>query len=183
MILDWLSREGGAILIWWLLSTLAGVAVYPLLFRLMGGLPSRGYVLARAAGLMLVAFVYWLLNILGLFRNDANAILLTWLIVLIISVAVYLGWRDRLSIRDWLRQNWRLILVTELLFVGLFFSWCYVRALNPDLRNTEKPMEMAFLNAIRRTDTFPTTRSVDVRLRHQLLSLRLHHGGDAGESQ
>ena len=37
----------------------AAALVWPLLYRILGGLPDRGYTLARAAGLMLVGFVFW----------------------------------------------------------------------------------------------------------------------------
>jgi YYY domain-containing protein len=155
MFFEWLGREGAAIFNWWLLSLLAGVAAYPLFFRLMGGLPSRGYPLARAAGLMLVAFVHWLLNILGLLRNDNGSMVLAWFLVLGIGLVSYATWRDRVPFRAWLREHRGLILTTELLFGGLFFFWAFVRALNPNLTGTEKPMEMAFLSAIRRSATFP----------------------------
>src|SRR5579859_3524611 len=95
LIFDWLGREGGAILSWWLLSLGAAVAVYPLLFRLARGLPSRGYALARAAGLLLSGFIFWMLNILGFFRNDTGDAALSALILLIIGVVGYMTWRDR----------------------------------------------------------------------------------------
>lgn len=155
LILDWLGREGGAILSWWLLSLGAALAVYPLLFRLARGLPSRGYALARVAGLLLSGFIFWILNILGLFHNDPGDALLSGLILFVIGLVGYLTWRDREPIIPWVRAHWRLIVVTEAVFAVAFFSWVLVRALNPDVTATEKPMEMAFLTATRRSATFP----------------------------
>jgi YYY domain-containing protein len=155
MFFEWLGREGAGILSWWLLTSLAGVAVFPLFFRLMGGLPSRGYPLARTAGLMLVTFVFWLLNILQLLRNDAGSVMLAWFIVFCVGLFSYATWPERTSMWQWFKQNRGMILTTELLFVGLFLGWATVRALNPNLTGTEKPMEMAFLSAIRRSATFP----------------------------
>ncbi len=155
MFFDWILREGGAILSWWLLTLLAGVAVYPLLFRLMGGLPSRGYPLARAAGLMLVGFVFWILGVLGLLWNTPGSTFLAALIVFAVGVVGYVTWREREPILPWLRENRSLIITTEILFAVMFVGWCIVRALNPNLSGTEKPMEMAFLSAIRRSATFP----------------------------
>ena len=34
-------------------------------------------------------------------------------------------------------------------------GWAIFRAHNPDVNSTEKPMEFAFLNAIRRSPSFP----------------------------
>ena len=51
MLIDWLSREGGIVLGWWALVTLAGVAALPLCLRLLGGLQTdeiaRAYLAAR----------------------------------------------------------------------------------------------------------------------------------------
>ena len=63
LIIDWLGREGGNLFKWWLLTTLAGAAIWPLLYRVMGGLPDRGYTLSRAAGLMLAGFIFWFLGV------------------------------------------------------------------------------------------------------------------------
>src|SRR5579859_6502079 len=123
LILDWLGREGGAILSWWLLSLGAALAVYPLLFRLARGLPSRGYALARVAGLLLSGFIFWILNILGLFHNDPGDALLSGLILFVIGLVGYLTWRDREPIIPWVRAHWRLIIVTEAVFAVAFLSW------------------------------------------------------------
>src|SRR5512135_1839652 len=114
MFFDWVLREGGAVLSWWLLAFLAGAAVYPLFFRLMSGLPSRGYPLARAAGLMLVGFVFWFLNNLGLLANNPGSTVVAWLIVLVVGLVSYATWAEREPLWPWLRRNRSLIVSTEL---------------------------------------------------------------------
>ncbi len=109
MFFDWLGREGGAILSWWLLAMLAGAAVWPLLFRLAGALPSRGIALAPAAGIILIGYVDWILNVLGLLRNDAGSLAFVWLIVAIVSIVSYFSWRDREPLLPWLRQHMTLV--------------------------------------------------------------------------
>ncbi len=161
MFFEWLSREFSAILSWWLLVTLAGVAVFPFLFRWFGALPSRGYALARTAGLLLIGFFYWIGGVLGVLKNTGGAVALVWVGVFSAALYAYATLRPRRDAEDgeplgaWLRKNLSLVLTTEALFFGLFFLWAVVRALNPDLTGTEKPMEMAFLNAVRRADAFP----------------------------
>jgi YYY domain-containing protein len=155
LLFDWLGREGGSLLSWWLLTLCAGIAVYPLMFRLARGLPSRGYALSRAAGLLISGFIFWMLNILGLFRNDSGNAAFSAVILFVIGLVGYVTWRDREPILPWLRAHWRLIVVTEAVFAIAFVSWAIVRALNPNLTGTEKPMEMAFLAASRRSSIFP----------------------------
>jgi YYY domain-containing protein len=153
----WLYRSGHEVLSWWLLATLAGVAAWPLAFRLLRRLPDRGYNLARPIGMLTTTFTLWILGSLGFLRNTPGDAILAWLIVLIIGLAAYFNYRQRdaLSMGAWLRANWRVVLLGEVVFAALFFGWAVVRAYDPALGGTEKPMEMAFINAIRRSQTFP----------------------------
>jgi YYY domain-containing protein len=154
MIFDWLAREGGIVLSWWLLVTIAGLAALPLCMRLLGGLPDKGYTLARAAGVLLVAFIYWLLAILGFLRNSTGGMLLAWAIVLIIALIAF--WRgDKIDLRAWWRENRGVIIVGELLFIGLLFGWALFRAHQNGLVATEKPMELAFISSTMRSEAFP----------------------------
>jgi YYY domain-containing protein len=155
MILDWLISEGWALISWWLISLAAAWIVLPLCLRLCHALPSRGYAVARAAGILLIGYLFWLLNNLGLLRNTSGDTLLAALIVLALSLMAYFTWRERPAFSGFLRQNAPLIGAVEALFLILFVGWALVRALNPDLTATEKPMEMAFLSAVRRSAQFP----------------------------
>jgi len=155
LITDWLGREGGDLLRWWLLVTLAGVGVWPLLFRVMGALPDRGYTLARAAGLMLTGFIFWFMASLGLLRNTPASMVFAWLVVATLSLVVILRWENRPALRPWLREHWPLIVLTEVLFAVLLVGWAAYRAHNPEMGSTEKPMEIMFVNAIRASETFP----------------------------
>jgi YYY domain-containing protein len=155
LVTDWLGREGGSVLSWWVLVTLGGAAVWPLLFRVLGGLPDRGYTLARTAGLMLTGFIFWFLGSLGLLKNDPAGMVFAWLVVVVIGWAAFLRWPDRPSVRDWFREHRLLILCTEVLFLLLLFGWAIFRAHEPEIASTEKPMEFMFLNSVRASDTFP----------------------------
>ncbi len=58
-------------------------------------------------------------------------------------------------VRDWFREHRALILVTEITFALLLFGWAAIRAHNPEIYSTEKPMEIMFINSIRASETFP----------------------------
>ena len=153
MLLDWLTREGGIVLSWWALVTLAGAAALPLCVRLLGGLPDRGYTLARAVGVLLVAFVYWLLASWGFFRNTPGNMIFAWGIVLAAGLVIYA--RGHFDWRAWWRENRAVVLIAEVLFFALLFGWAIVRAHQNGLVATEKPMELAFISATMRSETFP----------------------------
>ena len=153
-MLDWIVREGGVVLTWWALVSLAGLAVFPLLARVLGALPDRGYTLARAAGLLLVGFVFWLLANFGFLRNTPGDMVFAWAVVAALSLAVFLR-GERVDLRAWWRENKSAVIVGELLFVLMLFGWALYRAHQNNLTGTEKPMELMFMNAIQRSDTFP----------------------------
>jgi YYY domain-containing protein len=71
---------------------------------------------------------------------------------------------DRSPITDYrspllasLRANWRLILLTEVLFLAAIALWALVRSYSPEITTAggEKWMELTFLNGILRSDSFP----------------------------
>lgn len=155
LLLEWLAREGHLLLAWWLWITLAGLAVFPLCHRLLGGLPDKGYSLARAVGLLLIATVYWLLASYGFFDNARGNIILTWMLVLIGSLIFLARRASRDELAAWWRENWRFALVTEILFAALFLGWAIYRAHQNGLVETEKPMELAFMSAVQRSPSFP----------------------------
>lgn len=137
--------------LWYLTLTLLGLLTFPLAYRLLPALPDRGYSLSRALGLLVWAFVFWLLTSFGLTRNDHAGILLA--LTLTVGLAVVRAPRARLF--SWVQANRALVLTVELLFLAAFAFLAFVRANNPENVGTEKPMELAFINAILRSPSFP----------------------------
>lgn len=138
---------------WWLILMILGGVATPLTHYLFRQLPDRGYAFTKMLGLLLVSYVFWLLGSLGFLTNELGSILFSLIIILLVS-----GWaysRNQGELREWLFQNWRYLLIVEVVFFVVFFFWVWVRAQNPAIAATEKPMEFAFLNALGRTPTFP----------------------------
>jgi YYY domain-containing protein len=161
-----------AFIVWYLLLTLLGWLAFPLVYRLFPALADRGYTLARAAGLLLWAYVFWLFTTLGLSFNNVAGILFGLLPLLALSLyALFVpdaqpgeaaahprasghSFRDA-GILHWVRDNARLVVTTEALFLVAFALLALLRAGNPTLDNAEKPMELMFINSILRSPSFP----------------------------
>jgi YYY domain-containing protein len=145
-----------AVFLWWLIIQVLGLAVWPLLTRWLRWLPDRGYMLAKPAGLLFVAYGLWILATFGLIQNSTGGI-----IVVLIGVAVLSVWawrsakEDRTDLRSLWREHRTLFSAYEILFAVALIAWAIFRAHAPDLSSTEKPMEFAFFNAINRSTTFP----------------------------
>ncbi len=142
-----------AVLTWWLMMAAFSVVTLPIAWRVFRHLPGRGYALTRPLALLLVGYILWLGGMFGFLRPTRAAILFAAALVSLVSA--YIWRRNRQALAQYLRQNVRLIVATEVVFVLAFFGWALVRAYNPEIAATEKPMEIAFLNAILRSDRFP----------------------------
>lgn len=142
-----------AFLSWYFLVTLLGWLTFPLAYRLFPAFAERGYTLARAAGLLIWGYVFWLCASFGIAQNDIGGILLA--LTVLIGSSVWAIVNRQSEIVDWLKANLRVIVTTEILFLTAFAFLAFVRSANPELTSAEKPMELAFINAILRSPAFP----------------------------
>ena len=138
---------------WYIILTLLGWITFPLTYSLFPALRDRGYTLARAAGLLIWGYAFWLLASLGAAQNDIGGILFAF--ILLVGLSVWSIVNRQSEIVNFLRANKPLIFTTEILFFVAFAFLAFVRSANPDLTGTERPMELAFINGILRSPTFP----------------------------
>lgn len=141
-----------AVLSWWVLVEVFGLLALPIALHVFRHLPERGYALAKPLGLLLCGYLLWIGCSLGFLSNTRGAML--FVMLLVGTLSAYLWSRERAAMLDWLRENTRVILAVELVFLLAFVSWAVVRAYNPNIEATEKPMEIGFLNAILRSERF-----------------------------
>jgi len=139
---------------WYLIISLTGLAALPIAYRFFSRLPGRGITLARPLGLLLWGFFFWLLASLRVLQNDLGGVLLAF--VLLVALCVWAARGCKLAeLIAWIKQNWRLAAAAEGLFLAAFIGWVIIRGMNPEAAYTEKPMELAFINSILRSPSFP----------------------------
>lgn len=138
---------------WYLLVLLLGWINYPLSTILFSKLKTKGYAFSKILGLLLWGYVYWITNILGLLPNSSTGALSALLLVVLINGVILV--RKRTLIRQAWTDNKGFMVGVELLFLIAFVSTALLRAMSPNLTGTEKPMELAFINAILRSPHFP----------------------------
>jgi YYY domain-containing protein len=142
-----------ALALWWLSISLLGWLCWPLVAAIFARTPGRGYAYARALGLLLLSYLYWLLGVTGLLPNTTAAL---WGITGLCAIGGLIFWVWRWSaLNTTLRREWRHILTVELLFVGLYLLYVAHRAYDPAISHTEQPMDFAFLNGILRSPRLP----------------------------
>jgi YYY domain-containing protein len=139
---------------WYLVVTACGLLALPLAFKFFHRLPDRGYAFAKPLGLLTVFYVFWFFGSLGFLRNDAAGMLFAGACVGGLG-AWWLGREGFSELGAWLREQAAAALAVELLFLAAFALMAYVRAHNPEILGTEKPMEFMFINSILRSPAFP----------------------------
>ena len=142
-----------AFILWYLTVSLLGWLTFPLAYALFPALKDRGYTLARAAGLLIWGYAFWMFVSFGFARNDLGGIFLS--LTVIVGLSIWALSAHYSSLVTFLRDNKPLVITTEILFLVAFAFLATVRAANPELASTEKPMELAFINGIMRSETFP----------------------------
>jgi len=143
----------GVVLRWWLTLSVIGWLAWPLTRRVWSFAPDGGYGVSRVAGLLLLGCLYWIVPSLGIVSLGR-----TWLWTacgLLGAAGLWLDWRDRSLLCDWVRRSWRRMLVCEALFAVGLGLLVLLRAHDPMISHTEQPMDYAMLNGILGSPALP----------------------------
>lgn len=154
--------------IWLLLLEILGLLAFPIAFVVFRNFADRGFVLAKTFGLLLVGYGVWISVSVGVATFDRGIIMVMLLLFAALSALMYVRFGP--SMLEFIRAEWRRVLVAEIVFLAGFVLFVLLRAWYPDLgqqnspvsasnlgtgRMGEKQMELAFLNAIVRSRVFP----------------------------
>ncbi|MHB0868340.1 MAG: DUF2298 domain-containing protein [Chloroflexota bacterium] len=137
-------------LTWLVAVELLGLSVLPLAVRLFRWLPDRGFLFAKPLGVLLVAYGAWILGTFGILRFQQATIAM---LMVALGALCWAAWgRETLRRLSGMPAT---LLVSELAFLLSLAAAALIRAHNPEISGTEKPMDFAFLNALYRTESFP----------------------------
>jgi len=142
--------------VFYLFVTALGLLSYPLVRLGLPGLSDRGYPLSKLAGMLILAFIVWILGSFGISFSQITIVLVLLGMVLFSIVFFVL---QRKTLWKEIKENWRYYLTVEVLALIAFLFFIFVRTGNPDLwhpfKGGEKPMDFSYLNAVLKSTTFP----------------------------
>ncbi len=141
-------------ILWYVIISALGWLVFPIIFRLVPNLPDRGFSFAKIFGLLLWGYLYWIFGRLGITANNLAGLLFTLTLLAALAIILIRKKTDPAP-ATWIREHKNLIITVEVLFLACFAGWAIIRTFNPEIVGTEKPMELAFINAILRSETLP----------------------------
>ncbi len=140
-------------LLWFIVLQGLGLIAFPLAFRLFHRLPDRGYTLAKPLALVLFSYAAWLLGLSRL--APVSQLTLVALVAAGIVLSAWLSRRQKAEIIGFVRADWRMLLAAEAVFLAFFLFWLAIVADTPEINHTEKPMDLAFLNAVLHSTAYP----------------------------
>ena len=161
----------------WALIELIGLGAAPLAGVLLARVPGAGLGLGKVLGLLLVTWLVWLGGSTTLVAYGVGSAAGWVALVCAFGLLAWVrGWEGRRAVargepRGWFaRRRWRRLAArvpepdplrtrlfwgAEAVFGVAFVAMCLLVAYSPDVWNTEKPMDMAFVNASNQATTFP----------------------------
>ena len=143
------------LILWYLVISVIGLLALPVVYRFLPFLSDRGYTLARTWVFLIWGYIFWVLASLHILQNDKGGVLVALLLLGLLSFWAGGGLQSWRKIFAWLRTRKWLVIISESLFLAAFIFLAVLRSTNPQISATEKPMELAFINSILRSPSFP----------------------------
>ena len=141
------------LLLWLVVAQVVGLAAFPIVFRALPRLADRGWGLSIPAGMLLSSTIMWLLSYARVLPNSTWA---WWLVIVGIAIGGYFAVRNHLpELSRLFRDRRHAIIGAQVLFVAFFLLVALLRANDPNIANTEKPMEIMMLNSVVSADHAP----------------------------
>ena len=116
-------------------------------------LADAGWGMARLVTWLVISLTVWFLAHLGLPVNQPFFIYFFIFVLGVISLSLY--WSKQKEINLFLKNNWKMILTQEFVFLFFFFFLSIVRGFAPRIEGLEKFMDVGFIAAYLRSPTLP----------------------------
>jgi len=139
---------------WFLFIEGVGWIFFPIAQTFFPNFKDKGYTAGKIVGLLVIGYFFWLGNSFQLIPNSRSGVYLT-LFLIFTFFGFFFYKKGFSSIFQWAAENIRIIVFFDFLFLITFFGWALVRASYPEIIGTEKPMELAFINGIYKSPSFP----------------------------
>jgi len=152
----WVCRgmsSPAAALLWFAMIQCFGAASLPLTFFLLRRLPDRGYACSKAVGVLLFAYLNWMLVSLHILPNTAASLLLALALALCLNGYALVRLRGELV--AFVRENRVLVLATEAVFAALFAAFLVFRMFHPDIFDSESTPDISLVTSSMRSLDFP----------------------------
>lgn len=145
-----------AVVIWYLMISILGWFMVPIMRLALPGLRDKGYAFGRITGMLLLTYFSWLAGSAGI---PVSRTLIAGVLIALLTVGAVAGYLQRKELKAFWRENKKYILIVEGVILAFFILDLLIRIGNPDLwhpyKGGEKPMDFSYFNAVLKSTTFP----------------------------
>ena len=151
-----MGADFGKVMIWWGTILALGIIVMPLTYQMFHGFHDLGWAFSKGIGIAISAWFMWVFASIKVLKFSRVSCIIICIIILGLNVLLYFltlkkkGKKINISL-----SNVNSMLVVEILFLGMFIFWCYLRAFKPEAYGTEKFMDFGFMKIMERSDYMP----------------------------
>ena len=132
------------VLKWFLVFLFIGTAFLPLTFSVFESLRDKGYIFSKIIGIAVISYFVFLIGTLRVLKFSEFSVILSVFIFFLINYGIFILKKKHLM--PIFRENIKIFLLEEAIFLAGLFFWSYIRANNPDIHGLEKFMDFGFLN-------------------------------------
>ncbi len=130
-----------------------GILVFPIIFTVFWKLPDRGYSISKLLSLLLLVYIIW---ILGSFDFNYNLKISASVILICFGIISFITFYYNYNyILSFIKREYSLILLIDVIFVLVFAIWLFIRNLDPTIYHTEQVMDFTILNSVMNTSSYP----------------------------
>lgn len=147
---------------WWIAILSIGIIFMPLSNLIFHNFHDRGYLFSKAIGIAIIGYLMWLLSSLHIMKFNSFSCIAIAITCMLLNLVILLLQRKRegnkpfdfsiISIKSKVLDS---IMGEELLFLGLFLLFTYVRGFKPEAYGTEKFMDYGFMTSMMRSEYMP----------------------------
>ena len=116
-------------LLWLLAIEAIGIVSFPIVFYLLPTLKDYGFFITKPLGLLIFGYLAWVISQTEMLPINQSTLLIL-IVISLICFAIFVK-ANFSSIRSFLSNRWKLIVVTELVFLIFFIGWTLYRAFDP----------------------------------------------------
>lgn len=170
------------VLMWWATLILLGIVMQPLAIVLFNRFFDGGWVFSKALGIAVCGWLLWFLSSMKLVKFTRLACFLIIAVCFLIGCVLFyylvakrnrkfritsFYMRDRLAVMPfsrassskiscfYTRDRLTSILCSEVVFLGLFMFWCYLKGNNPAAFGTERYMDYGYMLSMFKSEYMP----------------------------
>ncbi len=147
---------------WWAAVAFIGIVFMPLTTLIFANFHDKGYLFSKSIGIAITGYLMWLLSSLRIMKfTEYSSIFCVVISILFNCILLFFINRktEDNQVGNSLVSSKRLtidhIICEELLFLGLFLLFTYIRGFKPEAYGTEKFMDYGFMTSMMRSDYMP----------------------------